>query len=143
MINHTIYTHKIAILAIQETHLTPQMAETINTCFRKNLEIHFSTPAEAQQVSAGVAFVINKALITPRKIKTYELTPGRALAMKIKWLESHETTLLNVYAPNMKSAHQAFWDNIDSRRIQESLPIPNFVLGDFNVTEDLIDHAPV
>ena len=65
MINKTIYKNKIAILAIQETHLSQQMAETIVTCFGKNLDIFFSAPIEAQQARAGIAFVINKALINP------------------------------------------------------------------------------
>ena len=45
MINRTIFTHKIAILAVQETHLTAQMAESITTCFGKNLEIYSWNPS--------------------------------------------------------------------------------------------------
>ena len=143
MINKTIYKNKIAILAIQETHLSQQMAETIVTCFGKNLDIFFSAPIEAQQARAGIAFVINKALINPRKITAHELIPGRAMSLKISWLETSETHLLNIYAPNNREAHRNFWNDIDAQRARKHLPHPNFVLGDFNVTEDPIDRAPV
>ncbi len=58
--------------------------------------------------TAGIAFVINKVLINPKKIKTYELVPGRALLLKIKWLEDCETTILNIYAPVNRAAQPQF-----------------------------------
>jgi len=49
-------------------------------------------------------FVINKALINPQKITTYKLVPGRALLLKMKWLEDCETKILNIYAPVNRAA---------------------------------------
>ena len=128
MINKTIFKNKIAILALQETHLDQQMMETIVHCFGKNLDIFFSAPTEAPQVRAGIAFIINKALITPRKITTHELIPRRAMMLKIKWLETSETHLINIYAPNNREAQQDFWNDVDTQQIRKHLPHPDFVL---------------
>ena len=47
--------------------------------------------------------MINKTLIVPKELTTYELVKGRALALKIKWRESEETILINVYTPNNRN----------------------------------------
>jgi len=65
-------------------------------------------------MSAGVAFVINKRLINPDNIKVFELIKGRALAIKLQWHDGAETTLLNIYAPNSRTAQPDFWNMVDS-----------------------------
>ena len=94
------------------------------------------------RTKAGVAFVINKALITPNKIVTHELSPGRALTIEICWLESETTRLVNIYAPNDRATHLQFWNEINAKRRSKRMPKPDFVLGDFNVTEEQIDRSP-
>jgi len=91
---------------------------------------------------AGVGFVINKQLIEPDEIELHELIPGRAAMLKIKWLKSCITTILNVYTPNNRNEHTNFWAKIMMERRAKHLPIPDFTLGDFNATEDAIDRAP-
>ncbi|KAH9962195.1 hypothetical protein BC827DRAFT_1155036 [Russula dissimulans] len=142
MVSRTLYKSKIVILALQETHLTQESAETICTCLGKNMEILFSENPTFPQATAGVAFMINKALINPKQIKTVNLVPGRAQILRIKWLETCKTTLLNIYAPNNATEHQTFWDTIERERTSANLPKPNFMLGDFNIMEDLINRAP-
>lgn len=39
MINYTIRTNKIAILALQETHLDDELAGSIKRCFGKNFKL--------------------------------------------------------------------------------------------------------
>jgi hypothetical protein len=63
-------------------------------------------------------------------------------ALKVKWLEDEETVLINVYAPNARDEHASFWEPIDTKRRTLNLRRPDFMLGDFNVTEDNIDRAP-
>jgi exonuclease III len=99
-INWTINDNKIAILALQETHIDHELLHNVRSCFGKRLEIVHSQDPTNPRVTAGVAFVINKSLIKPREYKMYVLQEGRAAALKIKWLENEETTLINVYAPN-------------------------------------------
>ena len=142
MINRTIYNEKIAILALQETHLDQNLLEQVNSCFRKNLEIINSALPNNPCASAGVAFVINKALICPKDLLVTELVPGRAMMIKLKWLESCETSIINIYAPHNRNEQPNFWANVITNRCTRRLPLPDFVLGDFNVTEDAIDRSP-
>jgi exonuclease III len=143
MINQTLNKYKIAILAIQETHPDEETTERIRTSYRKKMDILTSSDPMNPHTTAGVAFVINKSLIAPNKISLHELIPGRALAIEIEWLETEKTKIVNVYAPNNRAAHRPFWNDIDTVRWNKRLPKPDFVLGDFNVTEEQIDRSPV
>ena len=141
-INRTINDNNIAILAIQETHLDPTLIQNVTTCFGSRLEVLTSQHPDNPRATAGVAFVINKALIRPKEYKLHELIPGRVAALKVKWLENEDTLLFNVYAPNARDEQVNFWESIDMMRRAHNLRRPDFMLGDFNVTEDKIDRAP-
>ena len=141
-VNRTLNEYKIAILALQETHLDEQVLDRINSCFDRKMTIVYSADPENPRARAGVAFVINKSLINPRKVSTHELLPGRALLLEIEWLESEKTRLTNIYGPNDRAKHPEFWKKIEEERTNRRLPKPDFLLGDFNVTEDAIDRAP-
>ena len=134
--------NKIAILAVQETHLDAPLSMSIDECFGKKLLVLNSELPETPHVSAGVAFVINKTLIQAKDITTFELIKGRALAIKMKWHENDEILLLNIYTPNNKSEHRAFWKEVDEQWRAKNLRCPDFMLGDFNLTEEEIDRSP-
>ena len=138
----TINDHKIAVLALQETHLDDNLLTSVHECFGKRLSVVNSKLPGNPRASAGVAFVLNRALIAPKDLVVTELIEGRALAIKFKWHNDDEVSLINVYAPNTRSEHQNFWELIDTRRRSKSLRRPDILLGDFNVTEELIDRAP-
>ena len=106
------------------------------------MEIIFSADPTSPRSMAGVAFVINKRRIAPKEWSVHELIPRRALLLRIKWHESESTSILNIYAPTHKPSHKPFWDQICSRHRAKRLQLPDFMLGDFNVTEDPIDRAP-
>ena len=142
MINQTLNKHKIAILAIQETHLDQERVDNLLRSYGKKMDIRFSADPEAPHTTAGVAFVISKSLIAPRKITTHEIIEGRALNIKVEWLDDETTSLMNIYAPNRRAAHEGFWQSIEETRRDQGVPTPDFLLGDFNVTEDLIDRLP-
>ena len=142
MVNQTLNKHKIAILALQETHLDEEAIAEIRRSFGRKMHIEYSSDPDAPRANAGVAFVINKSLIAPSEIHAHELYPGRALALKIKWLENESTTLLNIYAPVNKALQPPFWTDVETNRLTRRLPRPDFMLGDLNVTEDPIDRAP-
>jgi exonuclease III len=141
-ISQTIYENRIAILALQETHLDQNKTRQVRECFNKNLEIITSEDPEDPTGRAGVAFVINKTVLNPKDYTMQELYPGRALLLKIKWLESCETSLLNIYVPTTRTEQQPFWDRVDTTRREKRLAHPEIVLGDFNVMEDKIDRVP-
>ena len=142
MVNQTLNKHKIAILALQETHLDDETAERIRECYGKKMSIIHSADPGNPRATAGVAFVINKSLITPKKTSANALKDGRALMLEIEWLDTEKTKILNIYAPNDRTEHSAFWSDIETERDNRGLARPDFVLGDFNVTEDPIDRAP-
>ena len=142
LVNQTLNKYKIAILALQETHLDQERMETLRTAYGKKMEIIFSPDPNNPRATAGVAYVINKSLIKPRKTTTHELHAGRALSLQVEWLDTEVTTILNIYAPNERAAQPDFWAGIDRERREQNIPVPNFTLGDFNVTEEAIDRLP-
>ena len=141
-INYTMSKNKVAILAVQEMHLDASLLINIDDCFGKKLRVLNSELPGNPRASAGVAFVLNKTLIQPKEISTYELIKGRALALKMKWHESEEILIFNIYAPNDKSENKAFWEEVDEKRRAKNLKRPDFMLGDFNLTEEEIDRSP-
>lgn len=108
MVNRIIHNERIAILALQETHLDQHLLDQVKNCFGKNLEITNSALPDSPRASAGVAFVINKALIRPKDLDITKLVLGRALMIKLKWLESCETSIINIYAPHNRKEQPNF-----------------------------------
>ena len=141
-IYQTMKVNKLAVLALQETHLDNTLLHSIHDCFGKRLTIINSSLPVNPRTSAGVAFVINRSLIAPKEMTTTELIEGRALAIKFKWHNNEDILLLNVYAPNNKSEHPDFWESVDTKRRAKGLRRPDLMMGDFNLTEDPIDRSP-
>ena len=103
-----ISKNRIAILAIQETHLDKNLLHNVKECFRIKLTVMNSQLEENPCTSVGIVFVINKMLLNPKEVSTHELIKGRALVIKLKWHKNDKIVLLNVYAPNNRSEHQQF-----------------------------------
>lgn len=141
-LSDTIHIEGVAILAVQETHLDEEMTATLQARFKKNLTIMTSAHPTNPRATCGVAFVINKKLITPEETSVHELNPGRAMQLKVRWLGNCSTTILNTYTPNDRKAHAEFWAKTNIERCAHRLPKPAFTLGDFNVMEDMIDRCP-
>jgi ribonuclease HI len=141
-INRTIRKEKIAILALQETHLDEERANDVHNCFQKSFHLHYSSDPNNPRSTAGVAFIINKALITPEHIRVRTIIPGRAVLLTIAWSSVKKISILNIYAPVDRQSQPEFWKRIERRRVRARLPRPDFVLGDFNVTEDPLDRSP-
>ena len=81
-INQMMRDDKIAILALQETHLNQDQTDNINTMFQDTLHVIASADPE-NCMSKGVALVINKRLLGTRDVDHYELCPGRALLISL------------------------------------------------------------
>lgn len=75
-IYQTMKENKLAILALQETHLDNDLLQSVNECFRKHLTIVNSNLPENPRSSARVAFVINRSLVAPKELSTTELIEG-------------------------------------------------------------------
>jgi hypothetical protein len=96
MINSTIQSEKIAILMAQETHLDQTMTDQLHLKYEKNLEIFVSAHPTCPCMKASIGFILNKKLIKPNNIKTYELIPRRAMIIQVKWMNTCDATILNI-----------------------------------------------
>ncbi|KAJ3750862.1 Endonuclease/exonuclease/phosphatase, partial [Lentinula detonsa] len=142
-IRRLISTRKIAILALQETHLSTERIETINCHFGKSLIVIGSPDPENPTGKSGVAIVLNTELFRPERIKKNVIVPGRALMVQLDHGPS-SMNILAIYAPNVSGSDGAenaeFW-----RIIKDHLPStkPEIMLGDCNITEaGMIDRLP-
>jgi len=133
---------KIGLLALQETHLSEQLADQVSTLYQRRLTTLNSPLADNPTGSAGVAFVINKELINAEEVKLHTLIPGRAILISFKWHSNASVTAINIYAPNDMSKHPQFWKELKENWANLHLPQPDLLMGDFNLTEDIIDRAP-
>ncbi|OSD06062.1 DNase I-like protein [Trametes coccinea BRFM310] len=107
---------KIAILAVQETHLSEERREEVE---------HPANGSGAR----GVAFVLNKRLTKGMEHEWVEVIPGPRRTISI----------LNVYAPNAPRENEAFW-----KTLRESIRgRVDIILGDWNVTGESMDRLPM
>ena len=61
-IHQVMNAHRIAVLAVQESHLSDELADSISTAFDTKLKLLYS-PLPKTRNAAGVAVVINKQLL--------------------------------------------------------------------------------
>ncbi|KAG1747278.1 Endonuclease/exonuclease/phosphatase [Suillus occidentalis] len=130
-INHEMREQRIGILCVQETHLCPEHLSQID---------NFDPIRPGS--SAGIAFILNKEIINTDSAKIQVLIPGRAALLTINWHNNNIIKILNIYAPNNLHDHKNFWEKIKTEWHRLSLGAPDFMVGDFNLTEDPIDRAP-
>ncbi|KAL1737990.1 Endonuclease/exonuclease/phosphatase, partial [Schizophyllum fasciatum] len=136
---------RIAVMILQETHLTVATRLALENMYAKNLKIFNSeTPIDPSR-KGGVAFVLNKRFVETSNVKTTEIEPGRALLMTMRWHGNEERRMLALYAPADSSGdRRAFFKRIrDYFEQHPDLPRPHVVAGDFNMLEAELDCAPV
>jgi exonuclease III len=141
-IQHVMQEKKIGILGIQETHLLPEHETQIDALYSQRLKIINSRDPHCPGNSVGVAFIINKEIFNPEDLTTTEIIPGRVLVIRTKWHNNTNLTIANIYAPNTHSQHEEFWNLIMRTWQEKRLLNPDFIMGDFNITEDALDRAP-
>lgn len=133
---------RIGILCLQETHLTHEHERQIDNLFSRRLLVLNSSDPDRPGNSAGIAFVVNKELTNTANVKMTVLVPGRAAVLSMKWHNEKNITLLNIYAPNNAHEHPIFWTKVREKWLEAGLNNPDFMLGDFNLTEDPLDRSP-
>lgn len=139
-INRMIQSEKIGILCTQETHLSPDQTTEINEFCSRNIKI-FSTYDPIHPNSKGVAIALNKKITDVDNAKSTEIIQGRALLLETKWHGNEILTILAIYAPNKTTKNKDFWTTLTEKWTSpnSTLPFPDIMLGDFNITEDTID----
>ncbi|RDX52451.1 DNase I-like protein, partial [Lentinus brumalis] len=141
-INQLIRDKKIAVLALQETHLTQERLLSLNTLFGATMMVLGSADVENTAGARGVAFAVNKRIVTEDDLRLTEILPGRAAILTFRWTGDRILNVLNVYAPNQPGPNSTFWsevvDEVRTRRTRR----PELMLGDFNLVESSIDRLP-
>ncbi|KAH9941470.1 Endonuclease/exonuclease/phosphatase, partial [Amylocystis lapponica] len=143
-VNQLVREKKIAILVVQETHMSEARRAEVEKMFAKRLKIWASPDADSPLARGGVAFVFNKELIEAKAVSVTEVIPGRAVLATARMRQGEVLTFLGVYAPNSPSDNAQFW--IDLQQWFESHPRqakPDIMLGDFNMVEDALDQLPM
>jgi exonuclease III len=138
-IRQIIKSQKIGILALQETHLSPDDEKVLNTIFEKDWQIISSIDPNNPN-ARGVAIVLNKRLTSNIGVVKKEIIPGRALQIIMPWRKELKLSVLAIYAPNDGSNNESFWAEI--REKIDSQNKPDVMLGDFNLVEDALDRLP-
>ncbi|KAI0339653.1 DNase I-like protein, partial [Trametopsis cervina] len=141
-INQIMRDEKLAILAVQETHLTQQAVDSLHSLFGKRILILHSEPQERPSTSKGVAFVINKERLETKDISLTEVVPGRAALLTCKWHNTVKLRILNIYAPNDRNENGKFWDDLSETWDSKNYTNPSVMLGDFNIVEESKDRLP-
>ena len=140
-INQLLRDHRLGVLAVQETHLTPTIVSSLHSQFHSRLHILSSTDPDHPN-SKGIAIVLNKQLTRWKDTTQTVLIPGRALLASIPWEGDYPLNVLAIYAPNNPSDSASFFNNLTSAWTQHHLPPVDILLGDFNMVEDSIDRLP-
>ena len=133
--------NKIGILAVQETHLTIELAEQFTNLFGNTYTLLHS-PDPHTTNARGIALILNKRIIDPENANLTVLIPGRALTVNIPWHDNNSLNILTVYSPNAPGEIKDFWKSIQEHVSHSPNPKPNVVLGDFNLIEDALDRLP-
>lgn len=145
-INKMMKKKEVGILAVQETHLTPDHTGRLNAQYEKRMMI-FNLIDMSCPNSKGVAIIIHKDKVNCdyEEIKTHEISKGRALLLSLPWTSRKERlTILAVYAPNDLKESKSFWGEINDKLHSQTLrlPKPDVILGDFNLVEEALDRSP-
>lgn len=141
-VNQLSKEHKAAILILGESHLNALRHANIQALFGRRLEVVFSEDP-VNPNSKGVAFVINKDLISTDNMRTWEIIPGRAMLLEVETHKGEKTAILGIYAPNAPLDNAAFWDTL--RKFFDdnpTVPKPYMMGGDTNIVEEPIDRLP-
>ncbi|OJT01591.1 Transposon TX1 uncharacterized 149 kDa protein [Trametes pubescens] len=137
-VNQLMRDKKIAVLALQETHLNDERAALINRVFDRSMSVLFSPDPTNSTGAKGVAFAINRRVLKDCSPSIRTLIPGRAILLTLPWSEDRSLTILNVYAPNDSAENAAFWNGLSGMRLGRV----DLVLGDYNIVEDKADRLP-
>ncbi|TFK91866.1 DNase I-like protein, partial [Polyporus arcularius HHB13444] len=141
-INQVLRDKRIAVLALQETHLTDGRLEGINDLFKASMIVLSSSDPENPAGARGVGFAINTRIVATEDIKITEIVPGRAAILSFRWTGDRVLRILNVYAPNGATENGEFWEVIDQKLANMRGRNPEVLLGDFNIVEDSMDRLP-
>ncbi|KAI0323680.1 DNase I-like protein, partial [Cubamyces sp. BRFM 1775] len=140
-INQVLWENKIAVLALQETHLPVEGVEAIHALFGEYMSVFASAYPGNETGRCGVAFAINRRILKHAVCSVDVLVPGRALVLNVCWPADTPLCIVNVYGPNDAAENGEMWAALGGSRSLVGRPV-DILLGDFNVVKDPIDRLP-
>ncbi|KAH9903283.1 Endonuclease/exonuclease/phosphatase, partial [Cubamyces lactineus] len=141
-VNQILRENRIAVLAVQETHLSDDRVAALNALFGEYMSVFPSAYPGNETGACGVAFVINRRILKSANCLTTEIIPGRVLMLDLNWPEERPLRIVNVYGPNIARENAAMWETLRGTRLREGNRQVDVLLGDFNVVDDPIDRLP-
>lgn len=136
----------IAVLMLQETHLTPERVLAVEKMTAHNIKIFYLSNPERPTAREGVAVVLNKKLLRVGDASVRTIVPGRVLQVSVPWHGNEVLQILCVYAPTSEgeAVRKAFFETVSGfYRERPRLPRPTIMAGDFNNIEDMVDRMPM
>ncbi|KAJ7151846.1 Endonuclease/exonuclease/phosphatase, partial [Mycena crocata] len=143
-LNRLMFDEKIGVMAVGETHLTEDQVDEIESqsMGRNRLRIFNSIDIEHPN-RGGVTIVLNKDITNIENVGIRRLIPGRAILATIPWHGNLTVTVLAVYAPaDSPASNKAFWEELHRMWMTMNLPVPDMLLGDTNLVQDMFDRLP-
>nr|VWP01731.1 Putative Sec14 protein [Ganoderma boninense] len=138
LINQVIRDNHIAILALQETHLSDERLQSLHNVFGAALKIMNSGDPTNETGARGVAFAINTRMVQTEAVTMEEIVPGRVIVLTVKWGgDQGLLRVVNVYAPNNTQDNAELWRTLGEKWRNNDKP--DIMMGDFNLVEDAID----
>ncbi len=137
---------RVAVLLLQETHMTAERASAIEKMTAYNLKVFFSPHPERPTAREGVAVVLNKKLLKIGGAAARVIVPGRALHMTVPWHGTDILEILCVYAPTSdgEAVRKDFFEKVSGYYSSHPrTPRPTVMAGDFNTVEDIVDRMPI
>jgi ribonuclease HI/exonuclease III len=143
-VNQLMRENNIAILVLQETHLTEERKCELERLFPK-LYIVASYDCDNPSGRAGIAVVLNRDKTLTEAVEMTEIKQGRAMLVRTRWhTNDNILNILAIYAPNEGIESERFFMDIkDYLEANNQLGSPDIMLGDFNVVEQAIDRLPM
>ncbi|KAH9854514.1 Endonuclease/exonuclease/phosphatase, partial [Lenzites betulinus] len=141
-VNQIMKEQRLAVLAVQEAHLSPERMAAVGRLFEDKLVILNSPDPRRDAGVGGVAFVVNKKSFGEPPMRLREVVPGRAASLTVQWSVNRKLTILNIYAPNKAADNADFWDVLRQYYETHMNHRPDVLLGDFNVVESAFDRLP-
>ncbi|PPQ71498.1 hypothetical protein CVT26_011265, partial [Gymnopilus dilepis] len=140
-INQILRTEKIGVIVINEAHLKPEDVESLHEQYPSRFHI-LNNLDEANPASKGIAIILNKQLVSWKEASVINLIAGRASLLTLPWHGRGQLKILAVYAPNIHADNATFFETIHDKWENENLPLPDAMIGDFNMVEEAIDRLP-
>ncbi|OSD00579.1 DNase I-like protein, partial [Trametes coccinea BRFM310] len=136
---------RIGVLMMQETHLTEERRDTLHRIFSDKIKIFHTEHTSSPTTKEGVAFILNKNIISTKGATARTIVPGRAMQLTIEWRGGELRHLLCIYAPtsNGQAERKRFFEEVRNFYEEHAdVPRPHLMAGDFNATESDLDRAP-